>query len=145
MEDSHALTPRQLDLVTAIYDLRTKHGYSPTYEEVGRVLGCNKTTVFGHVRELIGKGALMKVHNSPVRNLIVHPDLIRMLHKRSAGTNLRDAAQTLVHAAERVGAEYRLTEEAFAAFCAVLSTVPDHPQLSEHLERISLCPPTPQA
>src|ERR1700710_3230208 len=50
------LTPRQLDVITAIRNYRYLNGYSPTMQELADQLGTSKVTIFEHV------GALEKKH-----------------------------------------------------------------------------------
>src|SRR5580704_10682709 len=50
------LTPRQLDVVTAIRNYRYLNGYAPTMQELADQLGTSKVTIFEHV------GALEKKH-----------------------------------------------------------------------------------
>jgi repressor LexA len=50
------LTPRQLDVITAIRNYRYLNGYAPTMQELADQLGTSKVTIFEHV------GALEKKH-----------------------------------------------------------------------------------
>jgi repressor LexA len=54
------LTPKQLRLLTLIWDYQHKHGYSPTMQELADVLGVTKVTVFEHVVGLEKKGLLRR-------------------------------------------------------------------------------------
>ena len=57
---AHCLTPRQLEILTLIRDLRRTHGYSPTLQEMADEFGISKITVFEHVEALIGKRLLTR-------------------------------------------------------------------------------------
>ncbi|MEK6676059.1 MAG: transcriptional repressor LexA [Planctomycetota bacterium] len=63
-EESHFLTPRQLEIMTMIRDYRKQNGYAPTLQELGDAMGVSKITVFEHVEALLGKGVLIR---SPYR------------------------------------------------------------------------------
>ncbi|MBN2138678.1 MAG: repressor LexA [Sedimentisphaerales bacterium] len=52
------LTPRQLQLLTAITSSLAKHCYSPTIGELAERLGISRSTVFEHIGELRKKGLL---------------------------------------------------------------------------------------
>ena len=54
------LTPKQLRLLTVIWDYQHKHGYSPTMQALADVLGVTKVTVFEHVVGLEKKGLLRR-------------------------------------------------------------------------------------
>lgn len=62
-EDRRCLTPRQLEILTMIRDVRRSQGYSPTLQEIADELGISKITVFEHVEALLGKGLLTKRSN----------------------------------------------------------------------------------
>ncbi len=62
-EDSHCLTPRQLEILTMVRDGRRRHGYSPTLQEIADELGISKITVFEHVEALLRKGLLTRRTN----------------------------------------------------------------------------------
>ena len=47
------VTPRQLEILRFIRDVRNEHGYSPTMQEIGDHVGLTKVTVFEHVDLLI--------------------------------------------------------------------------------------------
>jgi len=68
------LTPKQLQILTRIRDLRLARGYSPTMQELADELGVSKVTVFEHVEALIKKGALIRQPNK-ARSLEVSPDV----------------------------------------------------------------------
>jgi len=66
-------TPRQLEIVRLIRDFRSKHGYSPTMQEIGDRLKLTKVTVFEHVGALVRKGLLLRGGKHRARSLQVHP------------------------------------------------------------------------
>ena len=67
------LTPKQLNILTRIRDMRLTRGYSPTMQELAEELGVSKVTVFEHVEALIKKGALIRQPNR-ARSLEINPD-----------------------------------------------------------------------
>lgn len=62
-EDRRCLTPRQLEILTMIRDVRRSQGYSPTLQEIADELGISKITVFEHVEALLGKRLLTRRAN----------------------------------------------------------------------------------
>ncbi|MEM8874739.1 MAG: transcriptional repressor LexA [Planctomycetota bacterium] len=54
------LTPRQLDVLSAIRNYRHIHGYAPTMQELADQLGTSKVTIFEHVGALERKGILSR-------------------------------------------------------------------------------------
>ena len=62
-EDSHCMTPRQLEILTMVRDGRRRNGYSPTLQEIADELGISKITVFEHVEALLRKGLLTRRTN----------------------------------------------------------------------------------
>src|SRR3978361_2480768 len=54
------LTPRQLDVITAIRNYRYLHGYAPTMQELADQLGTSKVTIFEHVGALERKRVLRR-------------------------------------------------------------------------------------
>jgi repressor LexA len=62
-EETHVMTPRQLEILTLIRDTRRSHGYSPTLQELADELGISKITVFEHVETLIRKGLVTRRSN----------------------------------------------------------------------------------
>ena len=67
-------TPRQLEILRLIRDCRTRHGYSPTFQEIGDELRLTKVTVFEHVEALVEKGLLLRGAKNKARSLRVSPD-----------------------------------------------------------------------
>lgn len=49
------LTPRQRQILEAIYASQCRHAYSPTMAELSRQLGISRSTVFEHLNELRSK------------------------------------------------------------------------------------------
>ena len=68
------VTPRQLDILRLIRGYRSRHGYSPTLQEIGDALHLTKVTVFEHVGALERKGALLRGAKHKARSLRVAPD-----------------------------------------------------------------------
>ena len=60
---STRLTPRQIDILTVIRDVRRTAGYSPTLKEIADKIGISKVTVFEHVESLILKGMMSRRRN----------------------------------------------------------------------------------
>jgi repressor LexA len=63
------ITKRQLDVLLAIHTWQVENGISPTLEELGKDLGVNRVTVFGHVQALIQKGYLANLEPGASRGL----------------------------------------------------------------------------
>ena len=55
-----SLTPRQSDVLSAIRAHRHRHGVSPRLDDIGEVLGINKTCVNEHVDQLVKKGVVRR-------------------------------------------------------------------------------------
>ncbi len=72
------LTPRQLQILTAIRDGSRSQGYSPTMQELADQIGISKVTVFEHVNALVKKGLLRrlphKARSLEVTSLARFPD-----------------------------------------------------------------------
>ena len=62
-DETHCLTPRQLEILTLIRDGRRSDGYSPTLQEIADELGISKITVFEHVETLHKKGLVTRRSN----------------------------------------------------------------------------------
>ena len=62
-DESHCLTPRQVEILTMIRDGRRSDGYSPTLQEIADQLDISKITVFEHVEALLKKGLLKRRSN----------------------------------------------------------------------------------
>ena len=62
-DETHCLTPRQLEILTMVRDGRRSDGYSPTLQEIADELGISKITVFEHVEALLKKGLLSRRSN----------------------------------------------------------------------------------
>src|ERR1700709_1265529 len=69
-----AITRRQKEVIDFLSNFTTKHGYSPSYEEIAAGLGLTSlATVHKHVTNLQNKGMLQRAHTrSP--SLDVTPD-----------------------------------------------------------------------
>ena len=52
------LTPRQRQILEAIYASQCRHAYSPTMAELSNQLGISRSTVFEHLNELRSKGLI---------------------------------------------------------------------------------------
>ena len=59
-----AITKRQKEVIDFLSSFTSKHGYSPSYEEIAEGLGLNSlATVHKHVTNLQTKGLLQRAHN----------------------------------------------------------------------------------
>ena len=76
--ESRNLTPRQLQILTAIRDGTRNNGYSPTMQELADQLDISKVTVFEHVNALVKKRLLRrlphKARSLEVTSLARFPD-----------------------------------------------------------------------
>ncbi|MCP4594288.1 MAG: transcriptional repressor LexA [bacterium] len=61
--ENRNLTPRQLQILTAIRDGTRSNGYSPTMQELADQLEISKVTVFEHVNALVRKGLLRRLRH----------------------------------------------------------------------------------
>lgn len=68
------ITPRKLKILQFIRDWRSRHGYSPTLQEIGDHFHLSKVTVFEHVRGLEEKGLLLRGTKHKARSLRVSPE-----------------------------------------------------------------------
>lgn len=50
------ITRRQHDVLTTLVAFRNAAGFSPTLDDIGELLGINKVTVFGHLKQLEERG-----------------------------------------------------------------------------------------
>lgn len=73
------LTPRQLQVLQAIRDHQATTGLSPTLEELGRALGVNRMTAYGHVQALLQKGLLENLDPGASRGLDLTPEARALL------------------------------------------------------------------
>ncbi len=78
------LTRRQHQVLEAIHQNQVESGISPTLEELGRTLGVNRTTVFGHVQALIQKGFLENLEPGASRSLDLTEDGRAVLQPRAS-------------------------------------------------------------
>ncbi len=91
-DESHCLTPRQVEILTMIRDGRRKNGFSPTLQEIADELDISKITVFEHVESLIKKG-LVKRRSNKARSL-----------ELTASARLPDERPTLLPLVGRIAA-----------------------------------------
>jgi repressor LexA len=70
------VTPRQLEILTFIRDFRSRHGFSPTMQEIGDHLKLTKVTVFEHVGVLEKKGLVLRGAKHKARSLQVSPEFV---------------------------------------------------------------------
>lgn len=54
-------SPKQLEVLRLIKRFRRKHGYCPSMQEMGDLLGVSKVTIYQHVRALEQKGLLTRL------------------------------------------------------------------------------------
>ena len=52
---NQTLTPRQHQILRFVCESRSRNGYSPTLQEMAKILRLNKVTVFEHVAALVRK------------------------------------------------------------------------------------------
>jgi repressor LexA len=93
-EEASCLTPRQVEILTLIRDLRKLHGYSPTLQEIADELGISKITVFEHVEALLKKRMLTRRSNK-ARSLAL-----------TSSVQLPDERATLLPVVGRIAAGY---------------------------------------
>lgn len=62
-DKARCLTPRKVEILTMIRDVREREGYSPTLQEIADELGVSKITVFEHVEALLRDGMLTRRSN----------------------------------------------------------------------------------
>ena len=67
------LTPRQHQILRFVAESRSRNGYSPTLQEMAKILQLSKVTVFEHVAALVRKGLLLRQPNR-ARSLTLNPD-----------------------------------------------------------------------
>ncbi len=70
---SQTLTPRQHQILHFVAEYRSRNGYSPTLQEMAKILRLSKVTVFEHVAALVRKGLLLRQPNR-ARSLTLNPD-----------------------------------------------------------------------
>jgi len=93
-DEASCLTPRQVEILTLIRDLRKLHGYSPTLQEIADELGISKITVFEHVEALLKKRMLTRRSNK-ARSLAL-----------TSSVQLPDERATLLPVVGRIAAGY---------------------------------------
>jgi len=76
MTATPTVTPRQLEIMKYIRDVRARLGYSPTMQEIGDHLQLTKVTVFEHVVALEKKGLLHRGPKHSARSLQLSPEFI---------------------------------------------------------------------
>ncbi len=79
--ESHCLTPRQIEILTFIRDYRRNEGCSPTLQEIADYLEISKITVFEHVGALLEKRMLTRKSNK-ARSLML-TKLVQLPDERS--------------------------------------------------------------
>jgi repressor LexA len=70
---NQTLTPRQHQILRFVCESRSRNGYSPTLQEMAKILRLSKVTVFEHVAALVRKGLLLRQPNR-ARSLTLNPD-----------------------------------------------------------------------
>lgn len=56
-------SPKQMELLCSLYRFQRKHGYSPTLDELGQIMGISKVTVHQYIRCLEKKGLVCRIKN----------------------------------------------------------------------------------
>ena len=70
---NQTLTPRQHQILRFVAESRSRNGYSPTLQEMAKILRLSRVTVFEHVAALVRKGLLLRQPNR-ARSLTLNPD-----------------------------------------------------------------------
>ncbi len=74
-----SLSPRQFQVLKAYRELQLKHGYTPSYEEVGAHVGLSSVaSVQEHLVALASKGVLTKQFNHG-RSVVIQKSGLRLL------------------------------------------------------------------
>ena len=74
------LTKRQKQVLDAIAAFIKEHGYSPSYEEIGALLGISSlSTTFGLLARLEKKGYIAREQKYSVRSISIVPRQLRAL------------------------------------------------------------------
>jgi repressor LexA len=63
-----------MQILRFVRDFRSRHGYSPTMQEIGDQVNLSKVTVFEHIRALERKGILVRGQKHCARSLQVSSD-----------------------------------------------------------------------
>lgn len=76
-------SPKQLELLRQLYRFRRRHGYAPTLEELGKILGVAKVTVHQTIRTLERKGLVSRLRHR-ARSLEITDDgkLLHLFEER---------------------------------------------------------------
>jgi SOS-response transcriptional repressor LexA len=61
--NAHLPSPKQMELLCRLYRFQQKHGYSPTFDELGHMMGISKVTVYQYVLSLEQKGLIRRFKN----------------------------------------------------------------------------------
>jgi SOS-response transcriptional repressor LexA len=69
-----SLTPRQAEVLRALYDLTFDLGFPPTIRELGAVIGGQPNGVLGHLRALERKGKIWRGTGARAIRLLVSTD-----------------------------------------------------------------------
>lgn len=56
-------SPKQMELLCRLYRFQHKYGYSPTLDELGRMMGISKVTVHQYIHALEKKGLIRRFKN----------------------------------------------------------------------------------
>ena len=64
------LTKRQAEALAAIRRFRSENGYSPTYKDIGEMLGISKVSAFQLVGSLMDRGAVVNTKSNGARCLM---------------------------------------------------------------------------
>lgn len=68
------MTQAQKPVLDFIRKFRRKHGYSPSYDEMGAALGMSKSAVYCHVTRLVERGYLRREGPVGARRALVPVD-----------------------------------------------------------------------
>ncbi|MCK4625616.1 MAG: transcriptional repressor LexA [Phycisphaerae bacterium] len=70
------VTPRQMEVLKFVRDYRSRHGYSPTMQEIGNQMHVSRVTVFEHIGALEKKGLLHRGPKHSARSLQLSDDVV---------------------------------------------------------------------
>lgn len=87
---SITLTRRQLEVVRLIRSYRNSNGCSPTLQEMAKLLGVSKVTVFEHVEALVRRGLLHRQANR-ARSLSIDADLLEFVEQSDEAGEFTEA------------------------------------------------------
>lgn len=94
-------TPRQAQILEVIRSHRSRHGYSPTLQQIGAALGIGKVTVYEHIQSMMKKGLLAKRQGARRNYLEVRTRTDGAIDACRAVVTAWDAGEDIESAVER--------------------------------------------